>query len=372
MLLLFGEEEDSLKWEIKTLTIDSNEGIDIADFNNDGRLDVVAGRNWYAAPDFIPRPVRTIEDWNDYVLSNGDFALDVNGDGWLDVISGAFNLLEVCWYENPGDPQLEQGKLWEKHLFFTTSSTENEGQFLYDLNKDGIPEWIVSSWNPNNPLLVWKLSIGPSNQPSAESFIIGKERNGHGLGFGDLNGDNKPDLLFEFGWYEQPEAGPFSGPWQFHNDWEYHASLPILVDDLNQDGWADVIVGQGHDYGLYWLEQRQVNSARDSIWIEHLIDNSFSQPHSLLLVDLNADGSRELVVGKRVLAHNGNDPGAHDPPCIYYYEWQPDKLEFSRHTINEGQVGGGLQIRAADLNGDRFLDIAVAGKSGTYILFNKD
>jgi hypothetical protein len=79
-----------MKWTMKVLTVDSNEGMDLADFDGDGLLDVVAGRNWYAAPDFVPRPVRTIEDWNGYVESNGDYAYDVDGDGLIDVIAGSF------------------------------------------------------------------------------------------------------------------------------------------------------------------------------------------------------------------------------------------------------------------------------------------
>ncbi len=51
---------------------------------------MVAGRNWYAAPDFKPRPLRTIEDWNGYVESNGDFLMDVNGDKLIDVVAGSF------------------------------------------------------------------------------------------------------------------------------------------------------------------------------------------------------------------------------------------------------------------------------------------
>ena len=98
-------------WDIKTLTVDGNEGIDIADFNNDGKLDVIAGRNWYPAPDFVPHPVRTIEDWNGYVQSNGDFAHDVNGDGLTDVISFSFLPTEVHWYENPGIDVLKLGKM---------------------------------------------------------------------------------------------------------------------------------------------------------------------------------------------------------------------------------------------------------------------
>jgi hypothetical protein len=371
----------SLKWTIKTLAIDSNEGIDLADFNGDGQIDVTAGRNWYAAPDFAPRPLRTIEDWNDYVLSNGDFAYDVNGDGRVDVISGAFNLPEVNWYENPGEPRLSMGKIWQKHLLIETGESTNEGQLLYDIDGDGTPEWVVSSWTKDLPLVAWRFSTGqpagpgPSGETvsmvSATRIEIGSNRNGHGLGFGDLNGDDREDLVFEGGWYEAPAGRVFAQPWKLHNDWEIQASLPILVRDLNDDGRNDIIVGIAHDYGLFWWEQLAPQPEGKLKWDEHLIDDSFSQPHSLHLADLDQDGTEELIVGKRVLAHNGNDPGGTDPPCIFYYKWDGARQEFSKHVINEGRVGAGLQIRTADLNGDGRTDIAVAGKSGTYILFNE-
>ena len=43
----------TIKFKPKLLTVDANEGIDIADFNKDGKLDVIAGRNWFPAPGFL-------------------------------------------------------------------------------------------------------------------------------------------------------------------------------------------------------------------------------------------------------------------------------------------------------------------------------
>jgi hypothetical protein len=74
-----------------------------------------------------------------------------------------------------------------------------------------------------------------------------------------------------------------------------------------------------------------------------------------------------------VRAHNGRDPGGREPECLYYYNWDPKTLGFTRRTISPpgAGVGAGMQIRVADLNEDGRSDVAVAGKSGTWILINE-
>jgi hypothetical protein len=353
------------------LFLDANEGSAVADVDQDGQIDVIAGRNWYAAPDFTPRPLRSIEDWDGYVLSNGDHVYDVNGDGYPDVVSGGFMTTEVHWYENPGPEGLERGHLWTQHLLIQTGTTENEGQLLTDVDGDGRPEWLVSSWNKESPLVAWKIdNLGTVEaEARARRIVIGESRNGHGLGLGDLSGDGLDDLLFEDGWYERPGDGALGTPWTLHEDWSIHASIPMLVVDVDGDGRNDVIVGESHDYGLYWLEQ--TDGADGARFERHVIDDTFSQVHALHLADLDGDGDPELIAGKRVLAHNGNDPGAQDPPCLFYYQWDQEGGAFERFTIDEGRVGVGLQVHTADLDGNARTDIVVAGKSGTYLLFNE-
>jgi hypothetical protein len=127
----------------------------------------------------------------------------------------------------------------------------------------------------------------------------------------------------------------------------------------------------GHDYGLFWREQLKPASDGTLQWKEHVIDKSFSQPHVLHLADIDGDGEDELITGKRVFAHNGKDPGGKEDPVLYYYNWDRKQKRFDRKTIVEGSAGTGLQIATGDLNGDGRLDIAVAGKSGTYVIFNE-
>ncbi len=62
-----------LKFEVKLLMVDPNEACAIADFNKDGVLDVSAGRNWYAGPDYTARPLREIGELGRHCSVNPSF-----------------------------------------------------------------------------------------------------------------------------------------------------------------------------------------------------------------------------------------------------------------------------------------------------------
>ena len=105
-----------------------------------------------------------------------------------------------------------------------------------------------------------------------------------------------------------------------------------------------------------------------------MIDDSWSQPHAVTMVDLNGDGRMDFVTGKRFMAHNGKDPGEREPLGVYWFEYlKPDgkKVEWVKHVLDYGaRTGGGMQIAVADLDGDGALDIATPGKSGLFLFEN--
>jgi len=366
-------ETTAPKFVAKLLHVDANEGIACGDIDGDGVKDLVAGRNWYKGGEWAPRPLRSIEDWNGYVQSNGDYLFDLNADGRLDVIAGSFIPTEVHWYENPGDESLRLGKQWKQHLLVDTGNTSNEGQLMQDVDGDGRPEWLVNSWKKDVPAVIWRLVDRDKPAESGAMFDlvphqVGAKGNGHGMAIGDISGDGKADLLVGQGWYEQPASDPWNQQWTFHADWDLHASVPMIVVDLDQDGDGDLIHGKGHDYGLLWWENQGRDAEGKIKWAEHAIDKTYSQPHTLAWSDVTGDGKPDLITGKRYYGHNGRDPGGMEMPCLYVYQWNADQKSFDRQTIEEGHVGCGLQIVTTDLNQDQKVDIAVAGKSGTYLL----
>jgi hypothetical protein len=152
-----------------------------------------------------------------------------------------------------------------------------------------------------------------------------------------------------------------------------HPSCPFVVKDLNRDGRLDIIFGRGHNYSLYWWEQLAPKDDGTTQWKQHVIDESWSQAHCLALADLDGDKQEELIAGKCIWAHNAGDPGAAEPPAIYYYKWDRAALKFTRHNIaapGEG-IALGRQFSVVDLNGDGRPDILAPSKHSFWVLFNE-
>ena len=368
--------QSAFKFRTQALIFDYNEACEVADFNKDGHPDISAGEFWYAGPKFDEkRPVRIVGSFSpEYRENNGEHAFDVDRDGWIDIVSGSFMPTEIFWYRNPGKDGLDSGKLWEKRRLVDTQYKCNEASLFHDLDGDGRPEFIVNSWKDDNPLMAWRFGKDADGQPALLPITIGvsaPQSNGHGQGFGDINGDGREDIIFKNGWYERPEKDAMAQPWKVHNDWEFpHACVPMLVADMDKDGKNDVIWADGHNYGMFWEQQKPGGQDGSTNWRHITIDRQYSQLHTMIWADLDNDGQNEIVTGRRLRAHCGKDPGDNEPPVVLAFQWDATRKSFKRHILAEG-AGCGLLIRIADLNKDGKNEIVSASKAGTFILWNE-
>ncbi|HYV40125.1 MAG TPA: VCBS repeat-containing protein, partial [Gemmataceae bacterium] len=145
---------------------------------------------------------------------------------------------------------------------------------------------------------------------------------------------------------------------------------PILVVDVDGDGLNDIVWTRGHDYGMYWLQQTRTKDGQIK-WIKHTIDSSIPGCHSPLWEDMDGDGIKELVVGRRYLAHEGKDPGEYDPQSGYRFQYDKKTRTWKQHLItwNDG-ICFGLDPKAVDLTGSGRLDLIMGGRHGLYWLEN--
>ena len=366
-LLIYSNGFAQLKFHKQMIAAESFESVNVFDVNKDGKPDIVSGAYWYEGPDFINRhfigKVNRTGDggyWDDFAT----IPMDVNGDGWMDYISGDWFSKSIWWRENPGNNNGE----WKLNIIDTTGNVETIR--AWDVDHDGSIEIVPN--NPEQLLKFYKLEKEPNGKNNGKFLKVDvAPLQQHGLGFGDINGDGRGDFIISNGWLEAP-ADPLKGKWVLHNDFELGtASVPILVEDVNGDGKNDLIVGQAHGYGLDWYEQR-LDQTKKRGWIKHSIDSSSSQYHTMEWADIDNDGKMELITGKRYKAHNGGDPGSNDLYGLYYFKWNGHS--FTKHVISYGSLGEGkgtgLFFTVSDLHNTGRKDIIVAGKDGLYVFFN--
>jgi len=341
---------------------ESFESVNVFDVDNDGVPDIFSGSFWYKGPDFVNRThVGTLKRFGEYYDDFSTIIADLNSDGNTDVITGGWFEGTLIWKENPG-----KAGVWKEHVIARCGNIETTR--AWDIDGDGVPEIIPNT--PGKPLVIYKINKG--GQTATFDSIKVLDKHGHGLGYGDINGDGRGDLVVAEGWLECP-AQPFTQPWTFHPELSFvQASVPMLVVDVNGDKYADLIVGSAHGYGLNWYEQ-QMDVKKNRTWVKHDIDPYNAQYHTMAWEDIDNDGKPELVTGKRYRAHDDHDPGAHDPVGLYYFKW--NGASFTKQVISYGKPGEGkgtgIFFSIVDLNNDKLKDVVVAGKDGLCVFFNK-
>ena len=318
----------------------------LVDVDNDSDLDWVVGqhgRMWwfeYVRPD---RWVR--HDMGRGARTDvGGCAFDIDGDGWVDQVSG------TAWYRNTGKPREEE---FIRHENGAISCHDNVAA---DINGDGELDVLACSNDTNHVLLAW---YDIPNNPTQEwtEHRIGKGIHG-GVdpnGVADLDGDGDNDVVRGDVWFENQNGR--GTKWKQHNDLvppggnrpdRYGLALKTWTCDLDGDSDVDVIEAEADttDGRVFWFE----NEDRGRSWTCHLISaNRTGQDfHSLAVADFDNDGDVDVFSG-------GGPLSKATKRCFIWENIDGRGGKWKEHEILSGKRCH--EAMAGDVDGDGDIDI---------------
>ncbi len=167
---------------------------------------------------------------------------------------------------------------------------------------------------------------------------------------GDVNGDGLADIITGAG----PGGGPHVRIWSGANSSElfgffaYNPAFPggvsVAAGDVNGDGLADIITGAGPGGGPH---VRVWNGAdRTELFGFFAYNGAFPGGVNVAAADVNGDGLADIITG----------PGPGGEPRVRVWNGA-DRTELFGFLAYNSAFAGGVNVAAADVNGDGLADI---------------
>lgn len=330
--------------------------VQVADLNKDGYMDIVLAVEW--APNAIlwGNKDGKYRDEHSMKLSKNlydseDVAIaDFNNDGWLDLVFAAEDDMNHEFYLNQGNGQFTEVK--DNFPKFIANSV-----LAYDFNKDGNMDLIFGSQGQSRIFM----NDGKGNFTDETSLRLPNDENTTTQDIALIDIDNDGDMDMVLGNENGNQLWLNDGKGYFKNvtTGRFPSSQDIetrkvIILDVNQDGYQDVFLcNVAYDDTKKKQDKLYLNDKRGKftdVTDIYLPAQELSTLDAAVL-DLNNDGHLDLV-----LAHGGKvKPSVLINDGKGKFRW--DEQVFSEHHF----PGNYISILAKDFNHDGKLDIYFGG-----------
>jgi hypothetical protein len=333
-----------------------------ADFTGDGKPDVICNAGGKTRLLIAP-------DWTEVILSDHadhqfihSALMDVDGDGDIDYIGARYRPGLIVWFEQPMKGATEP---WRARIV-DDQVNGIHGLLTGDVDRDGRIDLLANSAQPvgafPNSAAWLRVPKNPRNAARWQRYIFAdRDAPGlsHYLGFGDVNGDGRPDISVaaKGGAQDKTNSGEWFAWWEAPSDpttaWKKHlladkqpGATNIMPADVNGDGKTDFIATRGHGIGVFWMEAPN--------WVQHVMHPTLKEPHCLTVVDMDGDGDIDAATcgyGDRLAVWFENDGAGN----------------FKTHIVAEDQAA--YDIRSVDMDRDGDLDLLIAGQQSNNVVW---
>ncbi|MBL7697297.1 MAG: VCBS repeat-containing protein [Chitinophagaceae bacterium] len=319
--------------EILIDSLASGDNKAIVDIDNDGVKDLVlAGTKaaWYKMINGTYVKFKLNDPEVEFTTDMDVADFDNDGDFDLFMADGK-DTNNVMWLENPL-PANSPTKVfeWKKHIIGTHGNwMHNLG--IGDVNMDNRVDVISSGHGATR---IW-INLGNDKWSEVDISYSG----GGAVDVFDMDKDGDQDIVSIKGWVECPKD-PLNDKWIFHPIAGLNAET-VEAGDIDRDGKPEIIAADSaHKSGKMFLFT-SINSPADSIWKKTEIDPNCGT-HKIVIDDFNRDGFPDILFGQELKMLG-----------ILYQ--QPGRPGTFKKTIISPT--GGHNATAGDVDNDGDLDI---------------